>query len=217
MTEAPVAEDPTPQLVASASEESVTANERLTAFAGALLFVLLAVEGSTLLGVGQMLTLHEFVGVLLVGPLVLKLGATGWRFLRYYSGDRAYQHKGPPWLPLRLLAPILVLSTITLIGSGIGLWAYGHDTGGLMLLHKASFIIWIGVSALHVLYYMWRVPALMLADLRRGTAVPRGRIVRLGLVAVSLVLGVSLAVMTIGGHATFRRHDDGGRFQRFHH
>ena len=203
-------------LVAPASEGSVTANERLTAFAGALLFVLLLVEGFTLIGVGQMLTLHEFVGVLIVGPIALKLGATGWRFLRYYTGDHAYERKGPPWLPMRLMAPVLVLSTLTLVGSGIALWAYGRDPGGLMLLHKASFIVWISVFALHVLYYVWRVPKLMLADLRRGASVLAGRRLRLGLVVASVIVGTVVAVMTVGGSTTFQHHHDHGRFARFH-
>ena len=194
---------------ARATEDSVTGNERLTAFAGALLFVLIGIEGITLLGVQQMLTLHEFVGVLVAGPIVLKLGATGWRFVRYYTGEPAYRRKGPPWLPLRLLAPVLIVSTVTLIGSGIGLWAYGHDAGGLLFLHKASFVVWIAVSGVHVLYYMWRVPALLVADLHRRVPVPRGRAIRLGIVVASLVVGTVLALLTVGGHAGFRHRDDG--------
>ena len=40
------------------------------------------------------------MGILLAGPVSLKLGATGYRFARYYSGHRAYRCKGAPKLSL---------------------------------------------------------------------------------------------------------------------
>ena len=54
-----------------------------------------------------------FVGLLLIPPVVLKLASTGYRFVRYYAGARAYREKGPPPLPLRLLAPVLVASALS--------------------------------------------------------------------------------------------------------
>jgi hypothetical protein len=47
-------------------------NERLTAMTGAVLLVLLAVEGFTILRIGRLLTLHVFLGMLLLGPVTLK-------------------------------------------------------------------------------------------------------------------------------------------------
>jgi len=44
-------------------------NQRLTAITGAVLLVLLAVEGFTILRVGRLLTLHFFLGMLLLGPV----------------------------------------------------------------------------------------------------------------------------------------------------
>ena len=45
---------------------------------------------------------------MLIAPVLLKLASTGYRLLRYYGRSRAYREKGPPRLPLRLLAPVLV-------------------------------------------------------------------------------------------------------------
>src|SRR6478672_6065648 len=87
-------------------------NERLTAAAGALLIVLLAVIGVTIIQLGPLLSVHMFVGMVLLGPLALKLASTGYRFARYYTANPRYRRKGPPLLPLRLLAPIVVLSTL---------------------------------------------------------------------------------------------------------
>ena len=46
--------------------------------------------------IGQLLWLHLFVGLLLIGPVVLKLASTGYRFARYYTNDAVYRRKGPP-------------------------------------------------------------------------------------------------------------------------
>ena len=54
-------------------------NERLTAIVGALLLVLLAVLGVTIIRIGQLLWLHLFLGLLLIGPVALKLASTGYR------------------------------------------------------------------------------------------------------------------------------------------
>src|SRR5580700_5059032 len=71
-----------------------TGNERLTAATGVLLLVLLAVIGVTILRLGQLLWVHLFVGMLLLPPVLLKLGSTGYRFARYYTANPAYREKG---------------------------------------------------------------------------------------------------------------------------
>ena len=64
-------------------------NGQLTTVAGALLLPLLAVIGVTLLQLRTLLWVHLFVGMLLIGPLALKMGSTGYRFVRYYAGNWA--------------------------------------------------------------------------------------------------------------------------------
>jgi len=68
-------------------------NERLTVLTGLLLIVLLAVLGVTIIRIGQLLWLHLFLGLVLLGPVALKLGSTGYRFARYYTSDPAYREK----------------------------------------------------------------------------------------------------------------------------
>ena len=126
-------------------------NEQLVATLGVVLIALFAVMGITILRIHQLLDVHMFVGILLAGPVGLKLGATGYRFTRYYSGNPAYRRKGPPKLSLRLLAPVLVLSTLALFLSGLVLMLEGASRSPqVMLIHKASFLIWISVAGLHV-------------------------------------------------------------------
>src|SRR5260221_12965142 len=103
----------------------VIGNERLTALAGAVLLVLIVVELVTVANLRAGLAVHFLIGVLLAGPLTVKLGSTGYRFLRYYTRSPAYLHKGPPPLPLRVLPPPLLATTLVVIGSGIRLVVTG--------------------------------------------------------------------------------------------
>src|SRR5258708_30824826 len=80
----------------------VEGNTRLTAAAAALLIVLLAVEGATIPFLRSLLTVHVFVGMLLLGPVSLKLAATGYRLVRYYARTPAHVQKAPPAQLLRL-------------------------------------------------------------------------------------------------------------------
>jgi hypothetical protein len=144
-------------------------NERLTVQTGALLFVALAVLGVTIIRIGQLTWLHLFLGLALIGPVLLKLASTGYRFLRYYTGDRLYRLKGaPPW-PLRLMGPVLVLSTLGIFVTGIALLALGPDgRQPWILLHKVCFFVWVAFASLHVLGH--------LPEIRRGLI--QGRRVR---------------------------------------
>ena len=84
---------------------------------------LLAVEGITILRMRSLVSLHMFIGMVLIPVIALKLGSTGYRFVRYYTGSRAYREKGPPPLALRLLAPVLVVTTISIFVTGVWLMA----------------------------------------------------------------------------------------------
>jgi hypothetical protein len=165
-------------------------NARLTALAGAALIVLLAVEGATIPFLGALLSVHIFVGMLLLGPVALKLASTGYRFARYYTGAREYAEHGPPAPLMRaLVAPVLVLSTVTLFSTGVLLLVSPHR-GAVLGLHKASFVVWFGACAIHVLVYAART----VRQLAPGPE--RGRLVRIGLVALSVAAGAALAVAT---------------------
>jgi len=165
-------------------------NARLTALAGALLLVLLAVEGATVPFIRSLLTVHIFVGMLLLGPVALKLGSTGYRFVRYYTGARDYRELGPPTPLLRIVvAPVLVLSTLTLFGTGVLLLASPHR-GAILGLHKASFVVWFFACAVHVLAYAVRTLRTLLEDRIGGEAL------RVTLVVTAIGAGVAVAAAT---------------------
>lgn len=192
------------ELPQSTYHRGVIGNERLTALAGAVLLVLIAVELITTASLRTLVSVHVFVGVLLAGPLVVKLSSTGYRFVRYYTRAPAYVRRGPPRLTLRMLAPVLVVLTIVLIGSGIGLMVVGPGQESLMRrLHAFSALFWIPLLAIHAVAYFPRVPRLVADDwsMPRSPAVPaagrRGRGIRLGTNLGALLGGVIAAVLLL--------------------
>jgi hypothetical protein len=171
-------------------------NARLTAGVAALLIVLLAIEGATIPFLRPLLTTHVFVGMLLLGPVALKLATTGYRFVRFYTRSPEYVQKGPPAAAMRLfVAPVLVASTLTLFGTGVALIALGPGSGAMLGLHKASFVVWFGAMAIHVLAYTRGAARDALSDWGRGRLGGAG--LRAGLLLGALVLGVVVATFTL--------------------
>jgi hypothetical protein len=180
----------------------VAANARLTATMGAVLFVLFALEGLTILGhVGSLLSWHVFLGMMLVPPVLVKTTTTSYRIYRYYTGDPAYVRKGPPPLLLRLLGPFVILTTFLVIATGVAVLLGGG--GGLLgLAHKVSFVLWFVAMAVHVLGHLRETPTLATADYRPGRRPVPGATVRRLLVVAVLVSGVALGAWSLSwiGH-----------------
>jgi hypothetical protein len=175
----------------------VAANERLTAMAGAALLVVFVVELATLSNLGTLLSVHVFVGVLMAGPLAVKLGSTGWRFVRYYTGNPAFVRHGPPPLPMRLLAPLVVASTLAVVASGFALVVTGPASPGpFVALHVISFLVWMPAIAIHVAGHFLEVPRLIAKDCRRGAPDPApGRRLRPGVTLGTLAAGAIAALL----------------------
>jgi len=184
-----------------------TGNERLTGATGGILIVLLAIIGLTIVSLGPLLWVHLFVGMLLIGPVALKLASTGYRFLRYYTADPPYKRKGPPAPALRLIAPLVVLTTIVVFASGVALLFVGPSSRDTLLpIHKASFIIWVAFMAVHVLAHLPTVLSSLKADYVRPARREdsrgwpndaNGRAGRVLSLASALALGLVLAILVI--------------------
>jgi hypothetical protein len=150
-------------------------NERLTTVTGVVLLVLLAVLGVTILRIRPLLNIHMFLGVLLIGPVVLKLASTGYRFVRYYTAEPRYRRKGPPAMALRLLAPLVVLSTLVVFASGVVLLLAGTSSRGTWLpIHKISFIVWVAATTLHVLGHLADLPRVLRIYPKTPQLAPQG-------------------------------------------
>jgi hypothetical protein len=133
--------------------------------------------------------------------VALKMASTGYRFVRYYTGAATYVRKGPPPLGLRLIAPIVALTTVAVFATGVVLLVAGPSARSPFLaLHKLSFIAWLAFMALHVLGHLAEMPHSLRATRSRdrpwddhGAGLGARAIVLAG----SLVGGVALAILVI--------------------
>jgi hypothetical protein len=180
---------------AADADPGVVANARLTSSTGLLLTVLLLIEGFTILDVRGYLTLHTVIGLMLIGPVALKCATTIYRFARYYTGNPGYRRRGAPALILRLIGPFVVLSSVTVLGTGIALLVLHSRSGTWFTLHKGSFLVWIALTAVHFLGHIYNAIRETAHDLRSRSADPfvRGRAIRLLVLTTSLAVGIALA------------------------
>jgi hypothetical protein len=185
---------------------------------GTLLIVLLAVIGVTILQKVQLISVHLFVGLLVIGPVTLKMASTGYRFARYYTHDRAYRRVGPPSLPLRAIAPVVVVSTLAVFASGIVLLFEGPTHRGPWVgIHKLSFIVWLAFTGLHVLGHLPAIRASLGASGReRGElgGLSQGNAGRWIALVGACVGGLVLAALLIPQFAPWTAH---GAFPHHHH
>ena len=195
-------------------DAGVESNGRLTAMLGALLLALLAVEGVTLLHISTLATVHVVVGMVLVPVVGLKVGSATWRFARYYLGSPAYRRKGPPPTALRLLGPFLVVSTVSVVGSGIALLlASTALRNELLAIHKVSFVLWFAAMIAHVLGHLVDVAHLAPRDFYRRTRHEvRGAGIRQWAIVSAVCIGILLATLVapkvgpwlVGGRSAHR-------------
>ena len=170
-------------------------NERLTSVNGLILLVLLAVEGVTIVRIGPLITPHVVVGLVLVGPVLLKCATTLLRFWRYYTGNPAYVRKGPPPLVLRIGGPLVLASTAAVFASGIALLAVRPGHGPLLFLHKVSFILWFAVMTVHTLGHVAQAARSTAAEYRHASTAlaRRRRTARVAVMVVAIAAGIGLA------------------------
>jgi hypothetical protein len=194
--------------------EGADGNARLTGATGLVLLIVLFVEGITILQVRDLITPHIFLGLLLIPPTALKVASTGYRFVRYYSHTPSYVRHGPPAPILRWTAPLLIICTGAVLGTGVALLVVGPENPGLFLsAHKASFVLWFALMALHVLGHVKEAVVLSGRDWlpRADRARPRGKGQRRGLVALSLVAGLGLGAALLPVASPWTSRSDVGR------
>jgi hypothetical protein len=151
-----------------------------------------------LFGLQQFLSLHVFVGLVLIPPVVLKLASTGWRFTRYYTRSAAYRLRGAPQLVMRLLAPMLVAATVLLFGSGVAMGVlHGHSLHLARQLHGLASVVWMILVGVHVLVYLRRAMVSAKEDLDRAS-----RSAVRGARARGLLLVAAIAAGLVAGAAT---------------
>lgn len=173
---------------------SVEGNHRMTAALGAILLVLLAVEGGTIPFLGQLEVVHVVVGLVLIPIVLFKLGTTTYRFVRYYTGNLEYRLAGPPHPIMRVLGPFVILTTVALFASGVALILVGRDNQTVYTLHKLSFIAWFAAMTIHVLGHVLSLPKVAARDWSRSTRIAGSRLRQISLVGI-VAIGVIAAAL----------------------
>jgi hypothetical protein len=190
-------------------------NERLTAVTAVVLLVLLAVEGVTIVILRPLISVHLFVGLMLIPPIGLKMSSTGYRFARYYTGNRRYRVKGPPPTLLRVIAPVVVVSSVVVLASGVWLLLAGPRSRDTVLpIHKVSFIVWLAFTGLHILGHLTSLPSALAVEYGRGAphlARGAGRVGRQLALAGAIVGGIALALVLVPHYGAWQH------WIRFHH
>src|SRR6185437_11185645 len=115
-------------------------NHRLTAITGGLLVPLLTLIFLTGLFMDAWWHIHYAVGFALIPVVLLKLISTGYRALRYYTHHPVYRAAGPPDPLPRLIAPLLALSVIVALATGVALFIQRSRGGVLSTLHTDSAV-----------------------------------------------------------------------------
>lgn len=185
-------------------------NARLTAWLGMLLLLAFLVECATLISLNRLVAVHIFVGAMLVPLALAKTATTAWRIVRYYAGNVDYRQAGPPPLLLRLLGPLVVLTALAVLGTGLALLPLGEAgrrpfltvagfAVGAFTLHQGAFVLWLVVTSLHTLARL--VPALQLAGNRVGAVAVPGGTSRLWMLVATVVTAVvtGVVVLALGG------------------
>jgi len=165
---------------------------------GAVLLVLFVAECLTLLNLGNVHTLHVFLGMLLLGPVGLKIGSTLWRFTRYYTGSAAYVRKGPPAPLQRVTGPSVILTTVAVLGSGIMLIVEGSGPGSepWLQLHHMAFLLWALVMIIHLASHVPKLPRMLSGRADHARHLLAARATRWLLLSGSLAGGLGLAFAT---------------------
>jgi hypothetical protein len=190
-------------------------NARITAWIGIILLTLSVAELVTLLDVRGLIGWHIALGALLLPPTLVKSASTGWRIVRYYTGNREYRAAGPPPLLLRILGPFVVAATLGLLISGIVLVGLGPDASHSTLLtlagqrvdwvtvHQALFVAWSVIVGLHVLARLLPAVGIVVSRPAAGDRVD-GRIPRAAVLGATVLLAALTAALLLAAAPAWR-------------
>lgn len=124
------------------------------------------------------------------------MASTGYRFWRHYMGNSLYRRAGPPQVLLRLIAPIVVVSTAAVFVTGIELWLFGLRFGSAWVeAHKLSFWSGLPATGVHVLGHLNGSSQAAAEEI--SLSYSRSVITRRSLVLASLITGPVLATASL--------------------
>jgi hypothetical protein len=200
----PPEETPALRRVALPGRPNPDGNSGLTGISASFVLPLFLFEVVTVvLGVKSVITLHVVIGLILLGPALLKLASVTYRMVSYYRGVGAYQQRGRPTIGLRLLGAALGVLFMLLMASGLVLIVGPNGAHSpARATHVVTAYLVVLLLAVHLAIHF--LPAVRLAskDMRPRTAV-RGARSRWLVLLVSLAAGGALALFLGGRGSTY--------------
>lgn len=183
-------------------------NTRMTGMSASLVLPLFLFEVATVvLGVKSVITLHVAVGLLLLGPVLLKLASVTYRMASYYRRVSEYRKRGKPAVALRLLGGALAVLVVLLLASGLVLIVGANAAhGAARAIHVVSAYLGVLLLIGHVAIHLRTAARVTLADVRRGAAAVPGARSRWLAILASLAIGGTLALLLGGRGSTYLQH-----------
>jgi DMSO/TMAO reductase YedYZ molybdopterin-dependent catalytic subunit len=201
-----------------AAGDGVAGNTRLTSLVGVVLLALLVLEVASALWFALLTynlalppgplydvvrPVHFLVGFMLMPLIAIKLASTGYRFGRYYTRNPAYHRAGPPPPLLRLIAPLLIVSAVILVFSGVEMWSYRNQFGlPWTAIHDTSAFAFVTVLVIHIALHVRQAHREAAADLAgapssaqpAAAGPPPGVTTRRALLGGGVLAGLALGV-----------------------
>jgi hypothetical protein len=110
---------------------------------------------------------------------------------------------------MRLIGPVVVISTVAVFATGLELWLFGLRYGSTWVAwHKLGFLVWLLATGVHVLGHLQRTADVTVEEASASNG--RDAITRRSLVLASLLRGIIAAIATVPYHSPFIFFGDGG-------
>jgi hypothetical protein len=183
-------------------------NTRLTGMSASFVLPLFLIEVATVvLGVKSVITLHVAVGLLLLGPVLLKLASVTYRMVSYHRGVNEYRQRGKPAVAPRLLGGALAVLVVLLLASGLVLILGPNAAhGAARAIHIVTAYLVVLLLIVHIASHFRTAARLASADIRRRAAPAPGARSRWLALLASLAIGGTLALLLGGRGSTYLHH-----------
>ena len=111
-----------------------------------------------MLNIGNLLTLHVFLGMLLLGPGQPEDRVHALAFHQVLHRLGGLRAEGPPAPLQRVTEQFVILTTVAVLGTGVMLVLEGPGNGSWARLHHLSFFLWAVVVVIHLASYVPKLP-----------------------------------------------------------
>jgi hypothetical protein len=183
---------------ADPDDTGLRANRRLIALTGAVLLPLAVLVLLTGFFFDQLWGAHFFVGYLMLPAVLVKLGSTLYRMVRYYLRSGLYRYVRPPYPFARFTSAMLFIAVVVLFVSGIVMGVTGRQDAPWNLMHPFAASAFSSIIILHLCMYLPEALRTVGEDAHpKPPAAPSQRGRRLALLCAGALAGLLLGMASL--------------------